>query len=453
MIPKPETILNIIGPQPYSEMLLIDRQDTSDIVEALLNKHEACINDYDKFAYLFDGGTVLDICRRLYDFCRLYLDYNVESTKAQYTSKPGTILRRGYADCKCYALFCGGVLDALSRSGEKINWCFRFASYKLFSKRPYHVFIVVNYYGTEIYIDPVFSRFDYRKPGMWLTDYDVSVKPAQIAGMCCDQSGQLNVMMDGETATFPPDGFRERDDGMIGTTAETGAAISKVAPALAVIPVVGWIAAAGGTLIGGFLQIFGNKYHTSTNVRWLTAKYQRYVLGDGSATSDNHVNEGNTENAQKWFSYVLGVPIYDQLRYHALRGTSPTTGKSLNISRDQRAQNYLNSLNPQEKTAVTYAQALAATYPADQFKENGIDGDYPPGSWKGFTAAPSLIDQNKAATTGTGALSSLASLFSNKWILLLIIGAAVGFVVTSKPKGNIRRVKNSPQKKRTHGKR
>jgi hypothetical protein len=434
MIPTPGTILQIIGKQPYREMMLIDRQDTGDIIEAILNKHEACTGDYDKFAYLFDGGSVPDICRRLYDFCRKYLAYTVESTKAQFTSKPATILRRGYSDCKCYALFCGGVLDALKRSGKKINWDFRFASYKLFVKKPYHVFVVVKYQGTEIYIDPVFSKFDYRKPGMWLTDYNVSVQPAGISGMVCDQSGNLSVMSDGDRCAFPHEGFRQRDDSLIGTTAQTGAMISKIAPALAVVPVVGWVAAAGGEVVGAFLQIFGNKYSTSDNVRWLTAKYQYYVLGDPSATSNHHVNEANTANAQKWFSYVLGVPIYDQYRYHALRGTSPTTGQSLNITRDQRAQNYLNTLSPQEKSQVTYAEALAATYPADQFSENGIPAGNVvlPGAWKGFTAAPSLVQSQTGTTAaGTGMLSSL---FSNKWLMIAIIGAAIVMVVTSKPK-------------------
>jgi hypothetical protein len=432
------TILQIIGKQPYTEMMLIDRQDTDDIIEAILNKHEACIGDYDKFAYLFDGGTVPDICKRLYDFCRRYLVYNIESTKAQYTSKPATILQRGYSDCKCYALFCGGVLDALSRSGEPINWAFRFASYKLFTKKPYHVFIVVKYQGQEIFIDPVFSTFNYRKPGMWLQDYNVNVRPAAIAGMSCDQAGRLNVLSDGQTC-FPQDGFRERSDGLMtdsmgATTSQTGSQIMSVSRDLGAIPVVGWIAEDAGLVVGFFLKIFGSNYSTSNDVRWLTEKYQFYVLGDSSATSNHHVNEANTANAQKWFSYVVGVPVYDQYRYHALRGTSPTTGKSLNITRDQRAQNYLNTLSTQEKAQVTFAQALAATYPADQFKENGIDGNYPAGSWKSFTAAPSIIQKSSPAGSLPGTSSMFSSLLSNKWLLLAIAGAAIAMVVTSKPK-------------------
>src|SRR4029077_1220631 len=109
---------------------------------------------------------------------------------------------------------------------------------------------------------------------------------------------------------------------------------------------------------------------------------------------DNHVNEGDTANAQKWFSTVLGVPIYDQLRYHALRGTSPQTGRSLNLTREQRATNYLNSAPDAVQLGVNFNDAYAATFQADQFKENNIDGSYPAGSWKGFTAAPSLVETN-----------------------------------------------------------
>jgi hypothetical protein len=200
MIPTQEAILQLVGKQPYKESMLIDDQDTDDIIEAILNKHESCEADYDKFAYLFDGGTTLDICERLFDFCKEHLAYVVETTKRQYVSKPGTMLRRGHADCKGYALFCGGVLDALKRSGKKINWDFRFASYNLFNRKPYHVFIVVHYQGHEVFVDPVFNKFGYRKPAIWIEDYKMSAPTAKIAGMCCDAKGRLNVMSDGETA-------------------------------------------------------------------------------------------------------------------------------------------------------------------------------------------------------------------------------------------------------------
>jgi hypothetical protein len=386
---------------------------------------------------MFWKGNVYDTASGLWDFCKDNIKYSEESEAVQTVAQPKIILEKGKGDCKHYSLFIGGILDSLSRKGYPINWVYRFASYNPFDDTPGHVFVVIkdNENDREIWIDPVLSSFDYHKPFSNAIDKKFSTKKAIMSGMILPRNSSrlglsaisgMGVLMDHSPLTA------------MGTTAQTGQLLMKVAPALAVVPVVGWVAGAGAEVVGAFLSIFGNSYSTSDNVRWLTAKYQYYVLGDASATSNHHVNEANTANAQKWFSYVLGVPIYDQYRYHALRGTSPTTGKSLNISRAERAQNYLNTLSSQEKTEVTYDQALAATYPADQFGENGIDGNFPPGSWKNFTAAPSLIQSQSAAASGSTAVQ--AGLFGDMptWAIWAIGGAIIFFLLSGnkKPKNH-----------------
>jgi hypothetical protein len=298
----------------------------------------------------------------------------------------------------------------LERQGHRINWKYRFASDDLFNDIPGHVFVVITDQGHEIWVDPVLSEFNQDHYFPYYQDRRVSV-PAKVAG-CSDQVA-------------------------IGaTTQQVGAGLMKLAPALSAVPV----AALAVEVVGLALNFFGSSYTTSDNVRWLTAKYQYYVLGDGSATSNHHANEAYTQAAAKWFSYVVGVPVFDQLRYHALRGTSPVTGRSLNLTRQQRGQNYLASAPDAVQQGYTLADAIAATYPADQFKENGIDGTYPPGSWKLFPAAPSLIEKDPNAqptmyvdqygnlTTPAG--TPVTAAHNN--LILLAAGAAILFLLLKK---------------------
>jgi hypothetical protein len=79
----------------------------------------------------------------------------MEPEQRQTTKSPAAMMAQGFGDCKHYALFCAGVLDALNRRGKKIDWCYRFASYSFFAPEPEHVFIVVKDQGKEIWIDPV----------------------------------------------------------------------------------------------------------------------------------------------------------------------------------------------------------------------------------------------------------------------------------------------------------
>lgn len=410
-------VLSNISGNDMPKTKVIENQSVSDIIKLIKHKHKKTVGDYDQFSGMFWRGDVYDTCESLWNFCKKNIRYYEESEDEQTISQPKIILEKGEGDCKHYSLFIGGVLDSLKRKGYPIEWKYRFASYNPFDPTPGHVFVVVDDEGKEIWIDPVLSSFDNHKPFSNAVDKNFSVsqnKTATMAGIVLPgRQSRLGL------SQIKGYGVLMNQPEQMGTTAQTGQLIMKVAPSLAVVPVVGWIAAAGGELIGGFLSIFGNKYSTSDNVRWLTQKYEYYVLGEAGATSNHNVNEADTANAQKWFSYVLGVPIYDQYRYHALRGTSPVTGKSLNISREQRAQNYLTSAPDAVQAGVTFDQALAATYPADQFKENGIDGNFPPGSWKNFTAAPALLQQSAGTSTGT----TQAGLFGNlpDWLIPVVL--------------------------------
>lgn len=137
-----------------SLQLVKRKQSVNDIMREIINGHKDFAADYDKIALSFDGKNVRQICDRLYSFLKRKVQYRMEPEARQTVKSPGAILAQGYGDCKHYASFAGGVLDALNRRGRKINWQYRFASYSFFTPEPEHIFTVVKDGNREIWIDP-----------------------------------------------------------------------------------------------------------------------------------------------------------------------------------------------------------------------------------------------------------------------------------------------------------
>jgi hypothetical protein len=74
-------------------------------------------------------------------------------------------------DCKSFALFSCGILDAFRRNeNPDLEVSYRFASYDPYNKTPEHVFCVVKEYGKEYWIDPVLDRFNQRKDPYFYKD-------------------------------------------------------------------------------------------------------------------------------------------------------------------------------------------------------------------------------------------------------------------------------------------
>lgn len=142
-----------------NSIVITDDQTVHDIVFEILDAHKEFAPYYDKIALYFLQDSTDDIADQLAEFCNRELHYKEETEDDQTTMLPSGILTRGAdknkgIDCKHYSSFCGGILDALNRAGKKIDWCYRFASYKLMNKAPHHVFVVVNPGKNEIWIDP-----------------------------------------------------------------------------------------------------------------------------------------------------------------------------------------------------------------------------------------------------------------------------------------------------------
>ena len=148
-------LLRLLPPDQDKWILINKSQTVPDIIREICEAHGSFKSLYDRIGYCFDARTIPEICDNLDQFCRANIAYREETDKRQQVAVPQGILNRGYGDCKSYASFCGGVLGGLKRAtGKKISWHYRFASYNMFRRTPYHVFVVVQYNGNEIWIDP-----------------------------------------------------------------------------------------------------------------------------------------------------------------------------------------------------------------------------------------------------------------------------------------------------------
>lgn len=147
------TLLSVLPAQRGVWEVVAQDQSVPDIIEQVKKAHRENEGYYDLIAPAFDAPTVLEICENIAEFEAENLKYREESKDRQTTALPAGILSRG-GDCKHFASLAGGLIDGLNRTrGKKIQWCYRFVSYQLLNRVPYHVFIVVFDHGAEYWID------------------------------------------------------------------------------------------------------------------------------------------------------------------------------------------------------------------------------------------------------------------------------------------------------------
>ncbi len=158
-------------------------QTVGDIVKEVLAAHESFAPDYDAIAPLFNVGGKLDIAKALFNFLKKNVAYKIESEEKQTTKSPAAMLTTAQGDCKHYAGFIAGVLDALNRSGKKIKWHYRFASYNVFDSLPGHVFVVMEDNGNEYWIDPVLKAFNERLEPTYILDKTPSNMLQRLSGI------------------------------------------------------------------------------------------------------------------------------------------------------------------------------------------------------------------------------------------------------------------------------
>lgn len=161
-------MLGRLSPYRGNVQTATNRQQTKDIIREIEKCHYEYAKEYDKIADQFSRSSAKETAAALWWFLKTNVRYSVEPADRQSVKSPAAILASGKYksgnDCKHYALFSGGILDALRRKGKKINFVYRFVNYRLLETDPQHVFIVVKDKGREIWIDPVLDGFNEKKP-------------------------------------------------------------------------------------------------------------------------------------------------------------------------------------------------------------------------------------------------------------------------------------------------
>jgi hypothetical protein len=171
MVSKSE-VLALLPPFRNKRKLVTWRQSTALLVKEILKTHQEYEVDYDLIYPLFDTGDLYTTCKGLWDFCKYNLTYTIEPESEQTVKSPAAILQPGEnIDCKHYASFIGGVLDAIKMNmGDEWSWCYRFASYDK-SKAIEHVFVVAfDTNGKEYWVDPVLTGFNQKKQPTFYID-------------------------------------------------------------------------------------------------------------------------------------------------------------------------------------------------------------------------------------------------------------------------------------------
>ena len=173
MQPTKDEVLDLLPVFQGNSVVLSHEQTVHDIIKAIKQCHKKFASHYDKIVLLFFDNDISTVCDNLYWFCKENIPYNEEPETEQTVKPPAGMLSGTLKnDCKSYALFCGGILGAMQRQGFPVNWCYRFASYRLTDKEPHHVFIVVNPNKDEIWIDPVPGAE--KKEPVWILDKKIN---------------------------------------------------------------------------------------------------------------------------------------------------------------------------------------------------------------------------------------------------------------------------------------
>lgn len=136
-------IVDILPPYKGQRKLIADRQLTTDIIKEISRVHDQEKKNYDKIAKHFWKGDALSTARGLFDFLKENVKYKIEPGTVQTVKTPSAILNEGYGDCKHYASFTCGVVDALRRQGYPISGAYAYVNGVDDSNNYHHVFALV----------------------------------------------------------------------------------------------------------------------------------------------------------------------------------------------------------------------------------------------------------------------------------------------------------------------
>jgi hypothetical protein len=196
-------VLQKLAPFTNFKKVLIEDQNTGDIIQGILDNHENNKDEYDKISEMFIGDNEVETGRNIFKFLKDNVPYYVEPIQKQTLRSPSAILSMKDsngkvlgADCKSYSSYILGVYDSLNRKGIfKVPLAYRFASYRYDTKEPQHVFAVL-YPNTknEVWVDPVLNKFDQRKEPVFIKDKKIKMALIAMSGTTNQSTATLEDM-------------------------------------------------------------------------------------------------------------------------------------------------------------------------------------------------------------------------------------------------------------------
>ena len=168
------TLISKLEPFLGKKDVIVYNQDTTDIIDGILNNHQKYASEYDKiYRYFIEDDNTDQTAYNVWCFLKDNFSYVIEPEKMQILRSPAAILgsNKNGIDCKGYATFAAGIMSAWKRNtGKKYDVVYRFASYDAFDKTPQHVFVVIKEDGNEYWIDPVLDEYDLKKQPYFYKD-------------------------------------------------------------------------------------------------------------------------------------------------------------------------------------------------------------------------------------------------------------------------------------------
>ena len=178
-------ILSKLEPFTGQTSVLTRDQSTKDIINAILTTHRHYESEYEKIYPYFVTDDLNEVCKKVWVFLKKNVPYFIESENSQYVKSPAAILVTK-SDCKSYALFACGVMNAMQKNLQldfTVNY--RFASYSIFNHDFQHVFCVIKTDDQEYWIDPVLDQYNERKePVKWMDKKVTEIyRPARVGAL------------------------------------------------------------------------------------------------------------------------------------------------------------------------------------------------------------------------------------------------------------------------------
>ena len=192
-------VLQKLAPFTNFKKVLIQDQNTGDIIKGILDNHDNYESQYDKISEMFIDDNEVETAKNVFEFLKSNVPYYVEPIEKQTLRSPSAIISiKEGADCKSYASFINGIMSSLNRKGIfKVPLAYRFASYRYDTREPQHVFAVL-YPNTknEVWIDPVLNKFDQRKEPVFIKDKKIKMALIAMSGTTNQSTATLQDMQD-----------------------------------------------------------------------------------------------------------------------------------------------------------------------------------------------------------------------------------------------------------------